>query len=100
MARIILIADKWRLRKIDELNYVLEEFREPSESHLTRSNEPKWMKIGGENAAHYFQHVGPALEWLLHHRMLNDPGECANVEDAVKRMQEIADEIKRIEVVA
>lgn len=100
MAEVIQIADRWRLRKIDAKNYALEEFREPKETNLTKSSEPKWREINGAGYGPFFQHVGPALEWLLHHRMLNDPGECASVEDAVKRMQEIADEIKRIEVVA
>lgn len=100
MAKIIMITDRWRLNKRDGRNYTLEEFREPIESRFTTNNVPKWYEINGVGLGPFFQHVGDALVWLLHHRMLNDPGECASVEDAVKRMQEIADEIKRVEVIA
>ena len=92
----ILISDRWRLRRMDEKNFELEEWRKPSaDNRKAKSDEPRWYGTG-----HYFQCVGHALEWLLHHRCINDPGECADLHECLERMEGIAAELHDVRVEA
>lgn len=89
----IQISDKWRLHKIDPLNFELEEYRRPIANNMNVGKEliEEWRGTG-----HYFQSIPSALVWLLDHRCINDQGECANLREAIEAMKTIADDLKNV----
>lgn len=101
MAEVVRINERYRLRRMDEKNYILEEFRKPKSTNAKKepSNEPGWYAVSGNPGfGPFFSNIGGALVWLLDRRMITDPGECASLEDAIARMREIADELKGVSV--
>lgn len=102
MAEIITIADKWRLRRIDKLNLVLEEYRLPNETNANRGKvgtEYDWYPAGGvRGCGPFFANVGDALAWLLNRRMVEDPGEITSIGAAVAEMHRIAEDLRHVKV--
>lgn len=101
MAEIVLITDRYRLRHMDEKNFILEEFRKPKPTNAKKepSDTPGWYAMSGNPGfGPFFSNVGSALVWLLDRKMVNDPGECANLEEAIAAMRGIADELRKVKV--
>ena len=102
MKECILIADRYRLRRLDEKNMILEEFRMPTRAPLNGSQgktEPDWYAMNGSAGnGPFFPTVGSALVWLLNHRMVNDPGEYSTLKDAIEHMERIASELREVRV--
>lgn len=98
MAETIVICDRWRLRRLDKWNMILEEYRLPKETNANRGNvgtEMDWYAMSGApGTGPFFGKVGDALVWLLDWRMRNDPGDIKTLDGAVKEMRRIADELK------
>lgn len=79
----IQVNDTYRVKRMDEKNLVVETMR-----------GGKWRQVNGSGRGPYFARHADALAWLLNHRMINDSGDLASVEDAVAEMRRIADELK------
>lgn len=81
---------RYRLRRYDSRNLVLEEFRAPSPDRggrRAKDAEPKWRSCN-----RYFQSLGPALKYAYDHELIADDGEY-DVEGAIARAEEIAERL-------
>lgn len=76
----------YRLHRRNEMNWELQEWREPADCHLTKSREPRWMDCG-----RYYQSLSAALRAVYELALREDDGCIADLEQALDR----ADEIKR-----
>ena len=81
---------RYRLRRYDSRNLVLEEYREPApDSGARRSGDksPKWRSCD-----RYFQSLGHALRYAYDRELIADDGEY-DVEGAIARAEEIAERL-------
>lgn len=98
MAETILISNRYRLRRLDEKNLVLQEYRAPKGAQA-KSSDPRWVDMNGAGVGGpFFSTVGGALVWLLNHRMINDSGDIKSINTALERMQAIADDLRKVSV--
>lgn len=82
------VGGGYRLHRRDELNWELQEWREPDQScRFTRSTEPKWRGLGK-----YYQTLGGALTAVFELRMRDGDG-CGDLADAMERAEEIRAEL-------
>ena len=91
----ITINNKYRLIKRDAMNYELYEWRKAFETAATKGKDipETWRQTG-----HFFSGLRSALIWLLQYRLINDPGECASIQEALEHMRVIADDLKNVTV--
>lgn len=99
MPETIAIGDRYRLRRLDKWNMILEEWREPKVAETVAGNAvcsgPRWYAMsGGSGTGPFFGKVGDALVWLLDWRMRNDPGETKTLAETVEAYRKIAYELK------
>lgn len=82
------VGGGYRLHRRDELNWELQELREPDQScRFTRSTEPRWHGLGK-----YYRTLGGALAAVFELRM-RDGGECGDLHDAMERAETIRAEL-------
>lgn len=78
---------KYRLRRYDSRNLVLEEYRAPapdSGGRKASDSAPKWRSCN-----RYFQSLGPALRYAYDRELIADDGDY-DIEGAIARADEIA----------
>lgn len=61
---------RYRLRRYDSRNWVLEEWREPAKGRMAKSDEAKWRSCD-----RYFQSIGAAMTWVAEHELLDEDAE-------------------------
>lgn len=84
----IELGGGYRLHRRDELNWELQEWREPDQScRFTRSTEPKWRGLGK-----YYQTLGVALAAVFELRM-RDGDEATDLRGAMERAEAIRAEL-------
>lgn len=84
----IELGGGYRLHRRDELNWELQEWREPDQScRFTRSTEPRWYGLGK-----YYQTLGVALAAVFELRM-RDGDEATDLRGAMERAEEIRAEL-------
>lgn len=67
---MIVNLGRYRLRRYDSRNWVLEEWREPAKGRMAKSDEAKWRSCD-----RYFQSVGAAMTWVAEHELLDEDAE-------------------------
>lgn len=83
--RTVAIAPRWRVRAIDDRNWMLQEWREPdpSRAHRAKSGSATWRDAGM-----YFQTLLAACERVLEIE-LRRGGSDASLADAIAEMESI-----------
>lgn len=100
MAEIITVGDRYRIRRVDDRNLIVEEFRRPTKNS-DDANSEKWYAAANGNPSHgpFFQSLGAALTWIFNRAVIDDPSERETLKDAIERIDGIAAELMRVEAV-
>lgn len=85
---MIVNLGRYRLRRYDSRNWVLDEWREPKPGPRTKSADAKWHSCGL-----YFQTVGGAMLWVAEHELLDEDAEV-DLAGAIREYHAIADGLK------
>ena len=85
---MIVNLGRYRLRRYDSRNWVLDEWREPKPSPRTKSADAKWHRCGL-----YFQSVGGAMLWVAEHELL-DVNDEVDLAGAIREYHAIVDGLK------
>lgn len=85
---MIVNLGRYRLRRYDSRNWVLDEWREPRRCAFTRSDTPKWHSRGL-----YFQSIGAAMAWLAEHELLDKDAEV-DLAGAIREYGAIVDGLR------
>lgn len=85
---MIVNLGRYRLRRYDSRNWVLEEWRETRKCAFTKSDAPKWRSCD-----RYFQSIGAAMTWVAEHELLDEDAEV-DLAGAIREYGTIADRLK------
>ena len=86
----IEIDGKYRLHRVDQMNWEVQEFREPEAKGKARDSDrsPRWIGTGN-----YFQSVPAALVWLLHREQRNGGDGTETIDQSIERMGALVDRL-------
>ena len=85
---MIVNLGRYRLRRYDSRNWVLDEWRRPSPGPRTKGDAETWHSCG-----HYFQSIGSAMTWIAEHRLLDEDAEV-DLAGAMREYRAIVDGLK------
>lgn len=88
--KTIELGHNYRLRRLDALNWELEQFRVPVQNHRAKGTEPKWIRTG-----RYYQTLGGAFA-AVYELILKDGDDAADLREALDRAECIKDELKAV----
>lgn len=85
---MIVNLGRYRLRRYDSRNWVLEEWREPAKGRMAKSDKAKWRSCD-----RYFQSIGAAMTWVAEHELLDEDAEV-DLAGAIREYGTIVDRLK------
>lgn len=88
---MIQITEKLRIRRADDRNLVIEEFRDVTDPKAKTTNK-QWCWCG------YYGDLKTALIGVLHKSLLDSAEEELQVKDVIKRIESVENDIKNIKV--
>lgn len=86
---MIQITDKLRIRRADDRNLVIEEFRDVTDPKAKTTNK-QWCWCG------YYGDLKTALLGVLHKALLDSAEEELQIKDLIKRIEKVENYIKNI----
>ena len=94
---VYIVCDKWRVRRMDKWNFVVEEYRastrKPKEGEADDRSE-RWFELAGHNCGPYFGKVESAIMYLYEWRMRNDISGTFTLAEYIEEMKRIANEMR------
>lgn len=88
---MIQINDKLRIRRADDRNLVIEEFRDVTDPKAKTTNK-QWCWCG------YYGDLKTALLGVLHKALLDSAEEELQVKDVIAKIETVENDIKNIKV--
>lgn len=91
--KTIELGYNYRLKRLDSMNWELEHFHLPVFHGKPTSDKPKWVRTG-----HFYQSLRAALLAVYELVLREDDGEAVDLEEALKRAEEIEKSLKAVSV--